>query len=73
MAIDVIIEGKELSQYMDIVRELRASGLNQGEHFDFKYIPSVYDYEKYRITPKKVIFTFYDEQYSTLFRLKYES
>lgn len=73
MSIDVVIEGKELSNYMDIVRELRASGLIQGKHFDFKYVPSVYDYKKYSITPKKVIFTFYDEQYSTLFRLKYES
>lgn len=71
MSIDVVIEGKDLSQYMDIVHELRASGLIQGEHFDFKYIPSIYDYEKYWYTPKKVIFTFYDEQYSTIFRLKY--
>lgn len=68
-----MIEGKKLSHYMNIVHELRESGLIQGEHFDFKYIPSIYDYKKYSITPKKVIFTFYDEQYSTLFRLKYES
>lgn len=71
MSIDVVIEGKDLSRYMDIVRELRVSGLIQGEHFDFKYIPSIYDYKKYSITPKKVIFTFYDEQYATMFKLKY--
>lgn len=71
MSIDVVIEGKDLPRYMDIVRELRASGLIQGEHFDFKYIPSIYDYKKYSITPKKVIFTFYDEQYAMMFKLKY--
>jgi hypothetical protein len=59
-------------EVMKVVRELRARGLVQGIHFDFRYNPGQWDLvtgEKKRSTE----FTFYDgsEKWATLFGIKY--
>lgn len=72
MAITVNIEHKNPNDIMDIVRELRASGLVQGVHFDFAYHQGVWD-DMIGEIPRYTMFTFYEEKYSTLFALKYLS
>ncbi len=66
------IEHKNPSDILDIVKELRASGLVQGVHFDFAFNQSRWD-DMIGEIPKNTVFTFYEEKYSTLFALKYLS
>ena len=68
----ITIEDQNPNDVLDIVRELRASGLVQGVHFDFAYNQSRWD-EMIGEIPKFTTFTFYEEKYSTLFALKYLS
>lgn len=72
MAVSITIDRKNPNDVLDIVRELRASGLVQGVHFDFAYNQSRWD-EMIGEIPKFTTFTFYEEKYSTLFALKYLS
>ena len=72
MAIKITIEHKEPTAILNIVSELRASGLVQGVHFDFAYNQSRWD-EMIGEIPRHTTFTFYEEKYSTLFALKYLS
>jgi hypothetical protein len=72
MAITINVEYKNANDILDIVRELRASGLVQGVHFDFAYTQSRWD-EMIGEIPTNTVFTFYEEKYSTLFALKYLS
>ena len=72
MAITINVEYKNANDILDIVRELRASGLVQGVHFDFAFNQSRWD-EMIGEIPKNTLFTFYEEKYSTLFALKYLS
>ena len=70
--IEIVVDRKGVIDILDIVKELRASGLRQGVHFDFAYNQSRWDgmignVETY------TVFTFYEEKYSTLFALKYLS
>lgn len=58
------------SRAMDIVRELRESGLVQGKDFDFAYHQSRWD-EMIGEIPSDTIFHFYTEKYATFFALKY--
>ena len=72
MAITIIVENKDPTAILEIVRELRASGLAQGVHFDFalyqnRWDPMIGDVKGF------TNFTFYEEKYSTLFALKYLS
>ena len=57
---------------MEIVRELRVSGMTQGIDFDFAFNQSKWDNMIGEI-PKCCIFTFYTEKYATLFALRYGS
>lgn len=57
---------------MEIVRELRVSGMTQGIDFDFAFNQSKWDNMIGEI-PKYCIFTFYTEKYATLFALRYGS
>ena len=43
MAVSITIDRKNPNDVLDIVRELRASGLIQGVHFDFAYNQSRWD------------------------------
>jgi len=72
MAVTINVEHKNPFEILDIVKQLRASGLVQGVHFDFAYNQSRWD-EMIGEIPKNTVFTFYEEKYSTLFALKYLS
>jgi len=68
----VVIAKRSAGQIMEIVQELRASGLVQGVDFDFAYYQSRWD-EMIGEVPSETVFTFYQDKYSTLFALKYSS
>ena len=72
MAITVVVENKNPFDVIGIVKELRASGLIQGVHFDFAYNQSRWD-PMIGDVKGFTNFTFYEEKYSTLFALKYLS
>jgi len=63
---------KDPGAVIDIVKELRASGLVQGKDFDFAFYrtrwdPMIGDVKGF------TNFTFYEEKLATLFALKYGS
>jgi len=68
----ITIEDRDPNAILDIVKELRASGLVQGVHFDFAYNQSRWD-PMIGDVKGFTNFTFYEEKYSTLFALKYLS
>ena len=72
MAVTITIENRSVIAVLDIVKELKTSGLVQGVHFDFAFNQSRWDGMIGEI-PKFTTFTFYEEKYSTLFALKYLS
>ena len=72
MAITVVVENRSVSDVLDIVKELKTSGLVQGVHFDFAYNQSRWD-PMIGDVKGFTNFTFYEEKYSTLFALKYLS
>jgi hypothetical protein len=72
MAITVVVENRDVSDVLDIVKELKTSGLVQGVHFDFAYNQSRWD-PMIGDVKGFTNFTFYEEKYSTLFALKYLS
>jgi hypothetical protein len=72
MAITVVVENRNVSDVLDIVKELKTSGLIQGVHFDFAYNQSRWD-PMIGDVKGFTKFTFYEEKYSTLFALKYLS
>lgn len=61
---------------MEIVRELRSTGLVQGQDFDFSWHRSCYnqenDFSYLEQKPVRAEFTFYKEKYATFFKIKYE-
>ena len=72
MAVTVTIDRKNPNDVLDIVKELRTSGLVQGVHFDFAFYQSRWD-PMIGDVKGFTNFTFYEEKYSTLFALKYLS
>jgi hypothetical protein len=72
MAVTITIENRSVSDVLDIVKELKTSGLVQGVHFDFAYNQSRWD-PMIGDVKGFTNFTFYEEKYSTLFALKYLS
>jgi hypothetical protein len=72
MAVTITIEDRDPTAILDIVKQLRASGLVQGVHFDFAYNQSRWD-SMVGDVKGFTNFTFYEEKYSTLFALKYLS
>ena len=72
MAVSVTIENRDPNDILEIVKQLRASGLVQGVHFDFAYNQSRWD-PMIGDVKGFTHFTFYEERYSTLFALKYLS
>lgn len=70
--IEIIVEHKNPFEILDIVKDLRASGLMQGKDFDFAFNQSRWD-EMIGEIPKQTVFSFYKEKYATLFALKYLS
>jgi len=70
--VTITIENRSVSDVLDIVKELKTSGLIQGVHFDFAYNQSRWD-PMIGDVKGFTNFTFYEEKYSTLFALKYLS
>jgi len=70
--VTITIENRGVSDVLDIVKELKISGLVQGVHFDFAYNQSRWD-PMIGDVKGFTNFTFYEEKYSTLFALKYLS
>lgn len=70
MAVRVTVFHKNANETMDIVHELRAQGLIQGQDFDFAFNQSRWD-DMIGEIPKQTIFTFYTEKHATFFALKY--
>lgn len=72
MAVTITVENRSVIDVLDIVKELKTSGLVQGVHFDFAYNQSRWD-PMIGDVKGFTNFTFYEEKYSTLFALKYLS
>ena len=71
--VKITIKQRSPDVVMEIVRQLRASGVVQGKHFDFAYHQSKWDAMIGEI-PNHTVFTFYTEKYAkyaTLIALKY--
>jgi len=58
------------ARVMDIVQELRDSGLKQGENFDFAYTPP-YTNDWKKPVQSMAEFTFYQPALATMFTLRY--
>ena len=58
-------------QTMQLVRDLRAKGLVQGQDFNFRYNPRDWDQETFEAKPPGAEFTFADAKWATFFRIKY--
>lgn len=70
--VKIVINHKNPAEIMDIVRELRSSGLIQGIDFEFAYHQATYNNDGYEaVTPKHTVFTFYTEKYASFVALKY--
>ena len=60
----------DVNSILSIVSELRSQGYVQGVDFDFAYHQSAWD-DMIGEIPKNTVFTFYTEEISMLFALKY--
>ncbi len=73
--ITVTLEGKNISDIIDIVHSLRRDGYHQGTDFDFAYHPPAIDYDAMGIIDygrkKYTEFRFYDEHLAMMFKLRY--
>ena len=69
MSIPVRVFG-DASSVIEKVRELRASGLVQGVHFDFAYNRATWTTDE-GVTPRHTVFTFYVDKYATFYALKW--
>lgn len=70
--INVVIEDKQISEILDIVKELRTIGLVQGQDFDFAYRPPQWDnFSGDAVYNKQTIFSFYKDELASWFTLKY--
>lgn len=71
MSTVVIISPCRADRAMELVRELKKQGLIQHVDFDFSYFKATYDGFSHDHSESKAAFTFYQEQHSTFFALKY--
>jgi len=65
----------DVSHTLEVVRELKHSGLVQGQDFDFTYVPPIFNsyiWEDEPIREKKTVFKFYNDELATWFELKYK-
>ena len=71
--IEVQLIDKFPNEIMDIVKDMRKSGLVQGIDFDFSYHQPKYDwYSGDAVYNRHTTFIFYKEELATYFRLMYE-
>jgi hypothetical protein len=71
MSIQVTVPNQHTGQLIDMVRELKKQGLEQGRDFDFRFMPAVYDFANNHSEPRHAVFTFYEEKWATWFTLKW--
>jgi len=70
--IKVIVKDRNANEILNIVYELRAQGLVQGQDFDFSYNKAEYDNFSYEpAIEQHTVFSFHTEKYATLFALRY--
>lgn len=70
--IEVRVERSSASEIMEIVKELRSSGMVQGQDFDFSFRPEQYNNDGFeKVRERHTVFYFYKEKYATFFTLKY--
>jgi hypothetical protein len=70
---EVVLKYRKPTEILDIVREMRESGLIQGKDFDFKYNQTKWnDWSNEAIAPEHTVFIFYTETLASWFSLKYE-
>ena len=58
-----------INRIVDVVHELQARGLVQGQDFDFAYYPAEVTADN--TTRRRVVFTFYTESMATWFAISY--
>jgi len=69
---EVVLLDRSANEVLELVKELRSSGLVQGQDFDFKYQPPVWDnFSMDAVQNKRAIFYFYKEKYATFYELKW--
>lgn len=71
MSINVTVPNSHTGQLIDMVRELKNQGLEQGRDFDFRFMPAVYDFANNHSEPRHAVFIFYEEKWATWFSLKW--
>lgn len=67
----VYVSNLNAEQTMQLVRDLRAKGLVQGQDFNFRYNPSDWNHGTFQPLPPGAEFTFADAKWATFFRIKY--
>jgi hypothetical protein len=70
--IEVTIHNRNAHEIMEIVNELRQTGLVQGVDFDFAFHQSTWDSMIGEI-PTNTVFKFYKDKYATFFSIRYSS
>ena len=69
---EVVIFDKTANQTMEMVYELRSSGLVQGTDFDFRFTPEKHDnFSSEPVEHRHSTFYFYKEKYATFYELKW--
>lgn len=69
---EVVLLDRTAGEVLELVKELRSSGLVQGQDFDFKYQPPVWDnFSGDAVHNKHTVFYFYTEKYATFYQLKW--
>lgn len=71
--IEVVLQDRIPSDFIEIVREMKSKGYLLGVHFDFTYHPPVFDnYSGDAVYNRNVVFTFYKDELATWFSLRYK-
>ena len=70
MAVEIIVSNKSVNDVLDLVYELRDTGMVSGKDFDFAFSPSEYLADGTYI-PKGVKFTFYNNEQGMIYSLKW--
>ena len=70
--IEIVLKHRSPTDIMNIVREMRESGMIQGKDFDFRYNQAKYqDWSGDAVDPEHTVFIFYTEHCATWFTLKW--
>jgi len=70
--IEVKLLHKQPNEVVEIVRELRRMGWQQGADFDYIFYPARYNNDGHEaVAPRQTKFLFYNEKYATIFVIKF--